>query len=920
MHKANLFAISAALMLASHAIADSSKITIINPSGRTFEKEPVRLQVSLPADAKPGSVVVRNGATEVPSQIEAVDGKPVLWVAATVAPTGRVTYAVSAGKPTAAPVVKIAREGGQYVLDNGLIAVKVPAAATELIGPVTALKLPNGKWIGGSTWQTGLKLKSFSATVIGDGTVFAKLRMRYEFDGMAGIDGAIPAFAEVDVSLAPGWKHVELYERHEMGNADSWTFELSQGWSPRQGVSRPFSGGFSSAEQNEPPPAKVRELKPVTLSYFPPDLFINLFPRWNQHCKDGWAFYATDGDSSAGVVVVRASRWVWPHQNSIRAAVKPSGDYAGLRCPTGKGQRLWWLVASVEPVDVAYVAAHAWEHLDKLNNEMILDWDGKFGKIPSINFYSGDHVNPTGGIRGRGKSAMANAGKPLGWDALAEQQVRMHPDSYGSYWNFWSPENPNFFTDFYKIPIAMASNLKAHPQFEAIRKQAEAKFMEDLYHSIAMPGGAGQECPGYFDYALRGHLKDLAELCSQHLGFEPSQTDRFKAGLRFLERISQPDGGVRRMLPMGDTHPAKDGPRLVEVPQSAASTWMTEEFPGFGVIFNSKPGTPEETYLAFKSGPSRGHYHGDQLSIHLGAHAKPLAVDHHCSYHPRAGQEHMHNRVAFWRDGFPYANMDGFERLIGFKTSAAADIAIGQVESTRLRKTEKLPPEFWHQEFPQFVLSKPLIYRRTVVVVKSEPQSYIVLRDQFWGAENLNATFCLHVLSNTIDQKGPIVDFGNLQLYCASPSKTSFESFPWTHENGGVESTQGARVTQRTDNGEFISVLYPGKLPAVSSLPQGIKVGDDEIVFGGTEPVDGGATVYVDVKVGGKNSVSLVGKDVDLNRSQGDMGLFVPDAGYPFGDIPDWLIRQRSKVPGTAPAWVKPVRAGHCYGDQLHIP
>ena len=34
--------------------------------------------------------------------------------------------------------------------------------------------------------------------------------------------------------------------------------------------------------------------------------------------------------------------------------------------------------------------------------------------------------------------------------------------------------------------------------------------------------------------------------------------------------------------------------------------------------------------------------------------------------------------------------------------------------------------------------------------------------------------------------------------------------------------------------------------------------------------------------------MSLTGKDIDMDRSQGEVGLFVPDAGYPFGVIPDW--------------------------------
>jgi hypothetical protein len=41
--------------------------------------------------------------------------------------------------------------------------------------------------------------------------------------------------------------------------------------------------------------------------------------------------------------------------------------------------------------------------------------------------------------------------------------------------------------------------------------------------------------------------------------------------------------------------------------------------------------------------------------------------------------------------------------------------------------------------------------------------------------------------------------------------------------------------------------------------------------------------------------LTLLGKDINLDRSQGDIGLFVPDAGYPFGEIPDWLIQQRAR-------------------------
>jgi len=853
--------------------------TLLNPTKLVYTDELVRLKA--PAPGPSGSFIVKENGAEVPYQVERIGDSDWVWVCSTFHPGASHKYEVIAGRPaTVRPRVTVRKEGAVFVLDNGLVALKVPGEAGDGIpGPITAVKLGE-KWVGGSTWKTSLPLKKFAATVVGDGTLFGKVRLRYEFGDTA--------FAEIDVTLGPGWKHAEIFERHEMSRGDCWELEASKGWKATQGISRPFSRGAGSgviAGQVEP----NRPLKPGGLPYQREDLFINLLPRWNQHYRDGWAFAATDGSNYLGAVAVRASRWIWPHNNSIEVVVKPTGDYAGLRCPTWKGQRLWWLFApALAPVDTTYVARYAWEALDKLNHEFLLEWPGQKGAFAGMNFYDGGQMNPTGGIRGAGRRAIADAGKAGDFSTLTRVQVMMHPDAYGTYWNYWSPENPNFFTDFMRVPIALTAQLKACPHFEALRRAAEEKLREDMAHSITLPGGAGQECPGYVAYALR-NWTELAKVCREHLGFDPTTWERFKAAEYFQKRITQPDGNVRRTLPMGDTHPAKEGgPPIVDVPAEEVRKFVTEELPGFGVIFTNNPGTERETYLAFKSGPNRGHYHGDQLAFHYCANARPLAVDHHCSYHPRAGQEHMHNRVAFHTEKFPYANMDGYERLIAFKTSPVADAAMGQVESERLREVAKLPPEIWHQAYPQHAFAKPLVYRRTIVLVKGGPQDYFVIRDEFRAPEPLAATYCLHVRADAMRRSGPEVDFaGRLTLVCVEPASFDFESFPWSHDNGGTESTQGARLTVRGQQGQFITVLYPGRPPAVNAVPNGVKVGADEILF----------TEGVTVKRDGKEVFSLGAGDIDLDRSQGDIGLFVPDAGYPFGEIPDWLVRQRAKRP-----------------------
>jgi hypothetical protein len=897
-------------LLAGAPRAHALECRLLNPTKRALRDALVRLPV--PAPGPSGTFVVTRAGAEVPYQVEEVEGMRRVWILADFEPESEVVFCLAAGQPAPPKArVTVKDEGATCAMDNGLVAVRLPAAAPsggQIPGPIAGLRLGD-RWVAASAWRTEFVLRKFEAVAAARGPLFARVRLRYDFAGTGGEDGSTAAFAEISVTVGPGWSHAEIAEKYAMAPDDQWELDLSSGWRPNRGISRPFGAGAGSGLMGGKA-SPERPLEPGGLPYQRPDLFINLFPRWNQHYKDGWAFAATDGTVTdgtlaAGAVVVSAGRWTWPHESSLRAVVRERGQ-AILECPTWKGRRLWWLFGpAAAPISTDYVARHAWEDLDRLNHEFILTWPGRKGAFSGMDYYDGGQMNPTGGLRRLGRAAIADAGKPGDLSTLTRVQVMFHPDAYGSLEDFWSPENPNFFTDFMRVPIAMTARLKDHPRFEDFRREAEAALRSDVDHSVTLPGGAGQECPGYLAYAL-SHWEEIAPLCREHLGFDPLLWPRVQAARRFLRRISQPDGEVRRMLPIGDTHPGKDGsgPAVVQVPADEVRAFATEELPGFGVVFSNNPGTPRETYLAFKAGPNRGHYHGDQLAFHYCAAARALAVDHHSSYSPRAGQEHMHNRVAFHTEELPYANMDGYERLIAFKASAEADVAVGQVESDRLREVQKLPPEIWHQEYPQHVLKSPLAYRRTVVLVKGGPQDYVVLRDEFRAPEPLAATFCLHVRSDVMrrpaNDNGRSVDFGGkLTLHCVWPEAFEFEEFPWSHDNGGRESTHGARLTVRGERGEFITVLYPGAAPAIGATQHGVKLGEEEITFGGnlSSAGDGTASV-VTVKRGGREVLRLAGSDIDLGRAQGKIGLFVPDAGYPFGRIPDWLVRQRARPAG----------------------
>lgn len=905
--------------------------TLTNPTGtgKAYENEVVRLKINLPISAKQGEYTVKADGKEVLGQIGEYEGRKWMYVVTSLAEDQAIEYSVSRGRPKSGkPLVSLKKVRGVYELSNGRFAVKLPAEADNNIpSPILAIRGTSGKWVGSGFWQTGRTLDRFSAEVLGEGPIFAKVRLRYEFDGNVGLYENTPAFATVDVTVFPDQQHAVVEEAHAMDRGDYWEFDCASGWNARRAIcvthgKMPAHGGPAI-----PAPTSLR-VNQTRMG----DTLVNLQPRWTQAFDEGWLFVCHDDHNAVGAIPCRAARWHWPHSNLIEVKVKPSADYAGLRCPTWKGRRYWYLVSGTrdqwdESTAKQYITRHAFVPLDKLLHDYILAWPGlerllatpkgkgepKLGTFRGFDFYS-SWMNPTSGLRGYGRRLIKEPGKQGNLDTLTQAQVFLDNDSYGSYWNYWSPENPNFFTDYHRCGILLTTQLKKHPRHKELAALAELKFREDMFHSITLPGGAGQECPGYVAHAMKS-WSALAPICRQHLGFDPTRWPRFRAGASFLVHLSQPIApGQRRCHPGGDTHPL--GPDVFAVAaeygvREDAKRFKTEELPGFGVVFRNRPGTAEETYLAFKSGPNRGHYHGDQLSFHYCASARQVAIDHMCSYGPRAGQEHMHNRVAFHTDKLPWANMDGYERVIALKTSKDVDIAVGQVDSDRLRVTTEYPPEGWDVYLPEQRFDKQLKYRRTIVCLKNRGRDYFVLRDQHIGPE-VKATYCLHVLSDKCDAKGNTVRFGNLTLYCAHPQEFTQGRHDWNFEKKGKdgsvilkENTKGVRLAVDGESSEFITVLYPGnKPPKMEAIENGVRVGDDEITFaGGVDDDD--AVNYVTVSRSGKVVTQLIGRDIDMDRSQGEIGLFVPDAGYPFGEIPEWLIRQRSRIPDWASGWAR---------------
>ena len=106
-----------------------------------------------------------------------------------------------------------------------------------------------------------------------------------------------------------------------------------------------------------------------------------------------------------------------------------------------------------------------------------------------------------------------------------------------------------------------------------------------------------------------------------------------------------------------------------------------------------------------------------------------------------------------------------------------------------------------------------------------------------------------HVFKPLFARDGNRFTLDRLTVFCAKPKDFRFRFFPWCHWNHGQEATQGLRFEMKSQSGEFITVLYPGRdAPEMNAVEGGVQVGDDVITFAGGIDDDEG-TAYVSAKV-----------------------------------------------------------------------
>jgi hypothetical protein len=909
MNSLLLFLIVSLNIHIAHSSYDTSSIWSItyslrNPTSSLYLAELVRLPITLPTLTN--DLCVRNPSEAVIYQVDLLSGE--LWVYIdNLSPGSYMNFSITSPQgvdcnPT--PLINNAsittdNVTSTMLMSNGLLDILLPFSSSNLnktLPPPPFLGFATshgGVQIGSSIFNLTNKLQEewdgiFSVSITSTGPLFAEVGLLYTFS-QSGI-------ASWRVRLAVGQLGAQVTEEYNNLDIESGIeLQLSKGnWNPSEAV----SNGWAYCDPNDPTnpdgmnATTAQQRYPLgPLNRLPNGSLGNIVARWSQSCDAKFFWGVDDGSSILGVLGVRGGDWKWPQYRSFTYDTMRTHLMGPWSSASGEGnvhlplygRRVWYLLGgdtdSVSSQIWSFAQKYAMIELDRLTNLYDLSWPESNEPLNSTynasgyHFYSPD-TDPTHTVRARGvsllKSLTNKSTAPLpGISSSAAANTYCDPDWWGSYTGFSSPENPNFFTDWSKLCLgwSLALVVNNHPRSNSYCALARGIWELDLYHSIALPSGAGQESPGYTAHALASWLAEaplLDQICPNVTNPARSHP-RLIAAVYFLIRTSQPwayhfIGGAainnsdalngRFVLPLGDTHPTSTNfSQLVNlllpvpVPLEPVEQWSSIELPGFGALLQNRAGSPEETFFALKASPNRGHNHGDQLSFHYAAYGARIVIDVMAGYLPRPPQEFWHNRLCFGNQ----TNIDGTERLLGFVGNiqteidhptnvSFASIAVGQVSNDRLQTMPARPPPNFLQVFPTISLSAPIQYRRTALLLPSPFSESTIARDCIVILDAHNASIVdvpayssllffqqfgmVATPLSSIPNKGVGIDMGNATVVTFA---TNLEGLPldlnvsldrWDWSSEGNENATRLRVgPSLTDDSDYtsllVTILYP---------------------------------------------------------------------------------------------------------------
>lgn len=442
--------------------------------------------------------------------------------------------------------------------------------------------------------------------------------------------------------------------------------------------------------------------------------------------------------------------------------------------------------------------------------------------------YQDDFLNPTSSptrkIPGFAVSDLFAGGKPQGGASQAAMgYIATDLDAWPGYHHGWRPGNPNFHTDKYMAAIYVGGAMLDHPHSSEWLEFGLQNFKEDMAKVLLPPDGVGAECPGYSGYAMKLQMEVARVLMNTGAGNLLVENPLVKKTGEWHRKLITPyDARIQRRheAPIGDTHRWDSGmyaegfaklalffkesdPEFARemmgtwkllreskigndrkaaeidlkelvvsidgsIPptEAAKMDWSSAAFEGFGAIMRDGFGTKGESFVSYKAGEARGHYHNDENSFHFYSGGTPVALDYNCSYSPRGDHAALHNSMTFGRAAELTHNGSGRRvrareeltssgEVTHFRTTRVADLVVSERSGQQLvmRPIDPGDHEFG-RGYPTREVA-PLKHRRKLIFVKNEGGKlgdYLVVRDETAGDEpgQLN----LHLLAREIETDG----------------------------------------------------------------------------------------------------------------------------------------------------------------------
>jgi hypothetical protein len=481
-------------------------------------------------------------------------------------------------------------------------------------GPIQAVRLPSGAWVGGSRLTTDKPVTSYKAEIAARGPVFAEAVCRTEIDKTATWELRIRLYAGEPVVLVDETSVVD-------GPTVTFTLDLKRNFNPDTLLYRLGKSQFN---------ATARYGRNTTWKLEPGEVYL-LEPwlAWQERERRGnyFGLFREDGNDVLAIAAREAGAWVNPAVPADKR-VKPTRtvmqDEHGLHLdfPLKIGGRKWMFItlpkepclAEVRDEKIAYRSPLPYRYLIKyghfpldLIKDYVLEWDASRETHPRLLITTNDldrffrlmkvtDPSKAYGIAGALSCAQSSVemfmnqnGLPYGSaphmdslivisalngadiplrDGIGTPEERQRLRALLAFLGYtiarpeyWSPErgycaNPNMTTMVAGYRVAAGALLSSHPCAKSWLEAGMNELKRQM-NEWSDDDGGWLEAPHYamvsYDFILAGYIMAYNSMGDKTL-FSP----RMQKIIEWFGKISTPPdsrfGGFRHMPPIGNTY------------------------------------------------------------------------------------------------------------------------------------------------------------------------------------------------------------------------------------------------------------------------------------------------------------------------------------------------------------------------------